>query len=160
MLKIETPDDRSIVITRAFAAPKRLVFEAWTKPALVKRWLGVFGGWTFDVCEMDVRVGGNYRWRWRGPNGEAMGVSGEYREVVEGERIVATERFDQSWYPGDAVGTTEFFEDGSKQRTRVVTTVRYASTEARDIAVRSPMEHGMEAGYQTLDAVLAAELAG
>jgi uncharacterized protein YndB with AHSA1/START domain len=90
-LKVTTPSDREIAMTRAFDAPRRLVFDAWTKPELLKRWLGVFGGWSMDVCEVNLKVGGSYRFVWRGPDGAKMGMGGVYREVVPGERLVATE---------------------------------------------------------------------
>src|SRR5438445_9474306 len=109
-LKITAPTDREIAITREFDAPRRLVFEAYTKPELLKQWLGVQNGWTLDVCEIDLRVGGKYRYVWRGPNREDMAMGGVYREIVPGEQIVATEKFDDPWYEGEAVGTVTFAE--------------------------------------------------
>ena len=107
-LRITAQGDRELVMTREFAAPRQLVFDAWTKPALLKRWLGVHNGWRLDVCEVDLRVGGAYRFVWRGPDRAEMGMGGVYKEVVVPERFVSTERFDQSWYPGGAVGTAVF----------------------------------------------------
>src|ERR1700693_1147201 len=127
-LKITTPSDREIAMTRVFDAPRALVFDAWTKPELLKRWLGVFGGWTFAVCEVDLKVGGRYRYVWRGANGKEMGMGGVFREIVRPERIVCTEKFDESWYPGDAVDTTVFVENGGKTLGR--NTGVYATTEA------------------------------
>ena len=152
-LKVTTPSDREIAMTRVFDAPRHLVFEAYTRPELLKRWLGVHAGWSLAVCEIDLRVGGAYRYVWRGPNGEEMGMGGVYREVAPPERIVATERFDQSWYPGEAVGTIVMIEQGS--RTTLTLTVRYESREARDAVLRSPMEEGVAAGYDKLAEVLA-----
>jgi uncharacterized protein YndB with AHSA1/START domain len=152
-LKVTTPSDREIAMTRVFDAPRHLVFEAYTRPELLKRWLGVHAGWSLAVCEIDLRVGGAYRYVWRGPNGEEMGMGGVYREVAPPERIVATERFDQSWYPGEAVGTIVMIEQGS--RTTLTLTVRYESREARDAVLRSPMEQGVAAGYDKLAEVLA-----
>src|SRR5687767_4883422 len=104
-LKVTTPSDREIAMTRVFDAPRKLVFDALTKPELVKRWL-VRTGWSMPVCEIDLRVGGTYRYVWRkGDNGPEMGMRGVYREVVRPERIVATEVFDQKWYDGDALDT-------------------------------------------------------
>src|SRR5688572_32894061 len=111
-LKVTTPSDREIAMTRAFDAPRKLVFDAWTKPELLKRWLGVFGGWSMDVCEVNLKVGGSYRFVWRGPDGTKMGMGGVYREVVPSERLVATEKFDDPWYEGEAVDTTVFVEQG------------------------------------------------
>jgi uncharacterized protein YndB with AHSA1/START domain len=152
-LKVTTPSDREIAMTRAFDAPRRLVFDAWTKPELLKRWLGVFGGWSMDVCEVNLKVGGSYRFVWRGPDGSKMGMGGVYREVVPGERLVATEKFDDPWYEGEAVDTTVFVEQGGK--TTVTTTVRYASREVRDAVLKSPMESGVAKSYDALDEVLA-----
>lgn len=152
-LKITTPTDRDVVITRSFDAPRDLVYECHTKPELVKRWLGVHAGFTMEVCEMDVRVGGKYRWVWRGPGGFEMGMGGVYKEIKAPERIVSTEKFDQSWYPGDgALNTLSLIErDG---RTTSIMTVTYESKEARDIVLKSPMDQGMEAGYKELEKVL------
>ena len=151
-LKVTTPSEREIAMTRVFDAPRSMVFDAWTKPELLKRWL-VRGDWTFAVCEVDLRVGGKYRFVWRGPNGMEMGMGGVYREVVRPERIVATELFDTPWYPGEAVGTTAFVEHGGK--TTVTTTVLYATREARDGVLASPMERGIAENYNKLDGVLA-----
>ena len=110
-------------------------------------------GWSWAVCEMDVREGGRYRWVWRGPEGAELGLGGEYKEVVPHERLVTTEKYDQAWYPGEAVGTVEFTErDG---RTTLVTTLRYESKAARDAVLQSPATSGMEMGYALLDTLLA-----
>jgi uncharacterized protein YndB with AHSA1/START domain len=151
-LKITTPSDREIAMTRVFDAPRDLVFKAYTTPELVKRWLGVHGGWSLEVCEIDLRVGGSYRFLWRGPNGAEMGMRGVYREIVVPERIVATEVFDQSWYPGDAVDTVELVEQGG--RTTLTLTVRYNSRETRDAVLKSPMESGVAAGFDKLAGLL------
>lgn len=152
-LQVTTPSDREIALSRVFDAPRRLVFEAYTRPELVKRWLGVHNGWSLAVCEIDLQVGGTYRYLWRGPGGVEMGMRGVYREVVPGERIVATEVFDQSWYEGEAVGTVLFAEQNG--RTTLTITVRYASQEVRDGVLRSPMEQGVAAGFDKLAQVLA-----
>src|SRR5437588_12693017 len=100
-LKLTTRGDREIVITRAFDAPRKRVFDAFTKPELVKQWLLGPPGWSMPVCEIDLRVGGKYRYVWRrDSDGTDMGMGGVYREIVAPERIVATEKFDQSWYSG------------------------------------------------------------
>lgn len=154
-LKVTTPSDREIAMTRVFDAPRRLVYDAHTKPELVKQWLGVFGGWSLDVCEIDLRVGGSFRYVWRGTDGKEMGMRGVYREIVPAERIVATETFDDPWYEGEAVGTTEFVEQGGK--TTLTTTVRYESKEVRDAVLKTPMEHGLAASYDKLAGILATE---
>ena len=152
-LQITTPSDRELSMIRSFEAPRGLVWDAWTKPELLKEWLGVRGGWTFAVCEVDLRVGGKYRYVWRGPSGAEMGMGGVFREVAKPERIVATEKFDDSWYEGDAMDTTTFVERGGK--TTVTMTVRYASKAVRDAVLKSPMESGVAESYNKLDEVLA-----
>jgi uncharacterized protein YndB with AHSA1/START domain len=151
-LKVTTPSDREIALSRVFDAPRELVFEAYTRPELLKRWLGVHNNWTLDVCEIDLRVGGTYRYVWRGPDRAEMGMWGIYREVVVPERIVATEVFDQSWYPGEAVSTVTLVEEGG--RTTLTLSVRYESKEARDGVLRSPMATGVEAGFDKLAELL------
>jgi uncharacterized protein YndB with AHSA1/START domain len=156
-MKVTTPTDREILITRIFDAPRHLVFEALTTPALLKRWLGVHGGWSLATCEIDLRVGGAFRYVWRNVNGAEMGMGGVFREIVAPERIVATERFDQPWYPGDAVNTTTLDEQGGRTTLRMA--IMYESKDVRDGVLKSPMESGMSAGFDTLAQVLAAELA-
>jgi uncharacterized protein YndB with AHSA1/START domain len=151
-LQVTIPSDREIAMTRVFDAPRDLVFDALTKPELMKRWFYGPPGWSLDVCEMDLRVGGAYRWVWRGPDGSAMGVGGVFREVAAPERIVATERFDVAWYPGEAQVTQVLVEHGGK--TTLTLTVLYESREARDIARKTPMEAGVEMGYDRLAEML------
>jgi uncharacterized protein YndB with AHSA1/START domain len=151
-LKVTTPTDREIAMTRVFDAPRRLVYDAWTKPELLKRWLGVFGGWALAVCEIDLKVGGTYRYVWRGPDAAEMGMRGVYREIVPAERIVCTEVFDQPWYEGEAVDTLVFVEEGGK--TTATTTVLYASKAVRDAVLKSPMKDGVAAGYDKLAEIL------
>ena len=145
-LKITTSGDRELVMTRVFAAPRTLVFDAYTKPELVTRWLLGPPGWSMPVCEMDVRVGGTYRWVWRHDrDGTEMGMGGTYREVRAPERLVATERFDEAWYPGEALNTLVLVEQGG--RTTLTQTMRYESREARDAVIKSGMESGVKASY-------------
>jgi uncharacterized protein YndB with AHSA1/START domain len=155
-LQVTTPSEREIAMTRVFDAPRSLVFDAWTKPELLKRWLGVRGGWTFAVCEVDLRVGGSYRFVWRGPTGAEMGMGGVYREIVRPERLVATEKFDEPWYEGDALDTTTFVERGGK--TTATTTVRYASQEVRDAVLKTPMLTGVAESYDKMAEVLASRV--
>ena len=152
--KVSTPTNREIEVRRDFNAPRHLVFDAFTKPELVRRWLLGPDGWTMPVCEIDLRVGGAYRYVWRKEaTGTEMGMGGVFREVVRPSRLVATENFDDAWYPGEAVDTTVFEE--SDGITKVTLTVLYESKEARDTATRSGMEHGMVAGYNRLEQILA-----
>lgn len=151
-LQVTTPSDREIAMIRVFDAPRGMVFDAWTRPELLKQWL-VRGGWTFPVCEIDLKVGGRYRYVWRSPEGQEMGMSGVYREIVRPERIVATEKFDDPWYEGDAVDTMTFVEKDGK--TTLTTTMLYATREVRDAVLKSPMDKGIAENYNNLDEMLA-----
>jgi len=151
-LTVTTPSDREIAMSRVFNAPRKLVFDAYTKCEYLKRWLGVFGGWSLDLCEIDLKVGGSYRYVWRNTNGAEMGMGGVYREIAIGERIVATEKFDEAWYEGEAVDTTTFVEKNGK--TTLTILVLYASKAARDGALESGMADGVTAGFDNLDEVL------
>ena len=154
--KVSTPSDNEIRVTRDFGAPRQAVFDAFTRPELVRRWLLGPPGWTMPQCDIDLRVGGAYRYVWQSEaDGSRMAMGGEFREVAAPARLVATERFDDAWYPGQALDTTEFVE-GADGRTRVTITVLYESQEARDTARRSGMEHGMAAGYDRLESLLLA----
>lgn len=151
---VSTPSDVEILVERDFDAPVEIVFDAFTKPELVRRWLLGPDGWTMPVCEIDLRVGGAYRYVWRKEsNGVEMGMGGKFLEIARPVKVVATEKFDDAWYPGEAVDTTEFVPFGDVTRVRL--TVRYETKEARDTATRSGMERGMIAGYDRLEQVLA-----
>jgi len=124
---------------------------------LVRRLLLGPDGLTMPVCEIDLRVGGLYRYVWRKESTNTeMGMGGVFREVVRPEKLVATEKFDDAWYPGEALDTTVFEARGGI--TSVQLTVLFESKEARDTATRSGMEHGMETGYSRLEQVLASQL--
>jgi predicted 3-demethylubiquinone-9 3-methyltransferase (glyoxalase superfamily)/uncharacterized protein YndB with AHSA1/START domain len=153
-LQLATRGEREIIMTRAFAAPRPLVFKAFTTPELLKRWLLGPDGWSLVVCDIDLRVGGTYRYVWRHDRDKTeMGMGGVYREIVAPERIVSTEQFDTAWYPGEAVGTLVLTERGD---TTVVTqTMLYASREARDGILKSGMERGVAASYDRLERLLA-----
>ena len=153
-LKLTTQGDREIIMTRALDARRRLVFDAFTKPELVKQWLLGPPGWSMPICEIDLRVGGAYRYVWRRESdGNEMGMGGVYREITAPERLLATEKFDQPWYPGEAVGTTVFVEQGGK--TTITQTVLYQSRKARDAVLKSGMEQGVAMSYNRLAELLA-----
>ena len=153
-LRVTAHGEREIVMTRVFDAQRGLVFDAFTKPELLKRWLLGPPGWSLPVCEIDLRVGGAYRYVWRRDrDGTEMGMGGVYREIVAPERLVATERFDEAWYPGEAVGTLVLLEQGG--RTTVTQTMLYESREARDAVIKSGMESGVAASYDRLADLLA-----
>jgi len=144
--------EREIVIQRAFSAPRKLVFDAMSKPDMMKQWFHGPPGWTLVTCEIDLRVGGKYRWVWHNNDGHDMGMGGVYREIVPPERIVSTEKFDQSWYPGEALGTLVLTEQNGG--TLMTLTMQYASSEAREAVMRSPMKNGLEIGYGRLEEYL------
>jgi uncharacterized protein YndB with AHSA1/START domain len=157
-LEITTPSDLEIAMTRAFDAPRSLVFDAFTMPELVQRWLLGPDGWTMPVCEIDLRVGGSYRYVWRRErDGSEMTMSGVYREVAPPERVVSTERFDDPWYEGESIVTLELVERDRK--TTVTQSMLFASRETRDAVLESGMESGVERSYERLDEVLAAQVA-
>ena len=155
-LTVTTPTDREIVMTREFAAPRRLVFDAMSKPEFLRRWLLGPPGWSMEVCESDLRVGGTFRHEWRGPDGAQMAMRGVYREVVPPGRIVRTESFEFGCEAqgGEQLGTLVLTEQGG--RTLLTLTVLYPSKEARDATIASGMEQGVAAGYDRLDELLAA----
>ena len=155
-LNLAIPTDREIVMTREFDAPRELVFEALTTPKLLKQWFKG-PGWDLAVCEFDARVGGRYRYVWKLGDNE-MGMSGEIKEFRAPERMVATEKFDQAWYPGDAQSSIVLTAKGTK--TLLTLTVTYASKEARDQVLKSPMAEGASAGYDRLEEFLADRHAG
>ena len=158
-LQLTAPGEREIVMTRVLDAPRQLVFDALTKPELVRRWLLGPPGWSMPVCEIDLRVGGKYRYVWRkDSDGTEMGMGGVYHEIAVPERLVTTERFDEAWYPGEAVGTLVLVEQ--RGRTTVTQTMRYESREARDAVLKSGMEKGVAASYDRLADLLAATRRG
>ena len=155
-LKVTTPTDTTIVITREFNAPRRLVWEALTTPELLRRWMFAPPGWTMTVCEFDARVGGEYRWAWKTEHADpAMTIRGVQREVVLHERIVHTQTMDMAPCGpiGDLIAALELSENGGV--TRMKLTLTYNSKQERDGALASGMEQGMEAGYKQLDTMLA-----
>lgn len=151
-LKVTTPTDMEIVLTRVFDAPRRIVFDALTKPELLMRWHGA-RGWNLVVCEVDLRVGGTWRFVSRGPYGMDMGHGGVYREIVPPSRLVYTELFDDQSYPGESLITQAFVEQNGK--TTLTSTVLYSSQEARDIVLKYPMERGAAESYDRLAEMLA-----
>ena len=150
-LKVETRGDREIVMTRVFDAPRDLVFKALTTPALLKRWFGPHG-WTLTECEVDLRVGGAWRFLSTGPDGRTMGMRGVYREIVRPERVVYTESFDDWADAGSALITTTLAE---RDGVTTLTCISLApSREVRDAVIRSGMEHGAAETYDRLADVL------
>lgn len=150
-LTVTTPTDREIVLRRVFDAPRRMVFDAFTKPELLKRWFGA-RGWNLVVCQVDLRVGGTWRFVSRGPDGTDLGHGGVYREIQPPDRLVYTELFDDQSYPGESLITHAFVEQNDK--TTLTSTLLYASQKGRDIVLSYPMERGVAQGYDRLDGLL------
>jgi uncharacterized protein YndB with AHSA1/START domain len=157
--EVSMPSDREVQVKRSFDAPAKLVWQAYSEPDLLRRWLSGMPGWSMPVCEMDVRVGGKYRWRWRSDEGgEEFGFSGELLEVAPHSRIVHTQHYDAgdlnaSMGKEPYVVTVTFSE--ANGITSVTTTIRFASKEDRDAAFSTGMTDGMEMNYKLLDKVLA-----
>jgi uncharacterized protein YndB with AHSA1/START domain len=156
-LMVTTPTDREIVLTRAFDAPRRLVFDALTKPALLRRWFGA-RGWNLVVCEVDLRVGGAWRFVSRGPDGAELGHGGVYREILPPHRLVYTELFDDQSYPGESLVTHVLVEHDA--RTTLTSAVLYASREGRDIVLGYPMARGVAEAYDRLAELLRLDVDG
>jgi uncharacterized protein YndB with AHSA1/START domain len=155
-LEISTPSEYEIRIIRVFDAPRVMLFDAFTKPELLRRWLFGPNGWSLDVCEIELRAGGSYRYVWqRRQDGKRMGAGGTFREVVAPVRIVSTERFDDAWYSGEGLNTVELAET-KRGITTLTQTLRYESQAARDAVLKSPMDQGLAAGYDRLEEMLSA----
>ncbi len=157
--EVSTPSDEEVLIRRSFDAPVSLVWEAYTEPELMRRWLTAMPGWSMPVCEMTTDVGGKYRWRWRDDaNGVEFGFTGEMLEVALYSRIVHTQLYDPgtmggSMGDGPSIITVTFVEtDGI---TNVATSIKFASKSDRDAAVSTGMTDGMEMSYKQLEEVLA-----
>jgi uncharacterized protein YndB with AHSA1/START domain len=149
-LAVSMPTSREIVLVRVFNAPRSLAFEAFTKPELLKRWFGP-RGWSLAVCEVDLRIGGGFRFVLRSPEGKTMGMRGTYCEIETPYRSVHTETFDD--LPGEPKVTTLLTEQDG--RTTMTATIAYSSEEVRDAVLRSGMEHGAAESYYRLAELLA-----
>jgi uncharacterized protein YndB with AHSA1/START domain len=151
--KVTTPSDQEIRMTRLFDAPRQLVFDALTKPEHVRQWWGRLGeGYSVPVCEIDLRVGGGWRFVSRHPGGEAA-FHGEYREIAPPGRLVFTEIFEE--FPDTvSVVTTELAEENGK--TRIIAIARYPSRQVRDMVMASGMAHGAGISYDRLDDLVVA----
>ncbi|HSE81337.1 MAG TPA: SRPBCC family protein [Gaiellaceae bacterium] len=147
--KVTLPTDDQILITREFDAPRELVYTAWTTPELVRRWWHANRG-EMTTCEIDLRVGGGWRYVMVTPDGFEVGFHGEYREIVPNERLVSTEVY-EGMPDGEAVDTLTLTEvDG---RTTVEILVQHQSKEHRDAHIASGMEDGMQDAMDLLEQV-------
>ena len=147
--QVTTPSDNEIRITRLFDAPRRLVFEALTKPEHVRRWWGILDeGYSVPVCEIDLRVGGKWRFVGRTPNGDIPAFYGEFREIVPPERVVQTECYEP--FP-DACSLVTMVLTEESGKTRITVTSVYPSKEVRDMVLQTGMEKGAAISYDRLE---------
>ena len=146
------PSDRELTLTRTFDAPRQLVFDAFTKPEMVKRWLFGPADWPLVHCEIDLRVGGKLRYVWRHKDKGECAMSGVFQEIRAPERLVHTELFDQDWTGGETLLTTTFEEH--RGRTTVAATVHYSSQAARDGVLKTGMVEGWSQCHDRLDELL------
>ena len=151
-LKLAPRGDHELLITRVFDGPRRRVFDAFTKPELLERWLLSPTGWALKECDVDLRLGGTYRMVWRSPENREMAARGVYREIIPLKRVVYTEKFIVAWYPGEALITLTFAEHAGQ--TTVTMAMHYESKPARDVVLASPLEGGLTESFERLDEVL------
>jgi uncharacterized protein YndB with AHSA1/START domain len=149
-LNVSTPTDREAVVTRVFDAPRRLVFDAWTSPKHLPRWMLGPEGWTMPVCEIDLRPGGAHRCVWRGADGTEMEIRGVYKEIKPPGRLVSTESWGGNW--PETLNTLILAEEHGK--TTITLTILYPSKEARDAALRTGMKEGMSQSFNRLEKYL------
>jgi len=150
-MKLTLPTDREVVMTREFEAPRKFVFDAWTNPEMLKPWLEAPGR-KMEVCEIDLRVGGKYRFVWRGPGKSDVGMYGVYREVISPECFVRTESW-EDWKADETVVTTVLAEHNDK--TALTVTVLFPSKEIRDQILKAGIETGAGESFDSLAEFLA-----
>jgi uncharacterized protein YndB with AHSA1/START domain len=151
--KLTTPADREIVLTRLFDAPRHLVFEAMTQAQHVRRWWGILDDdYSVPVCEIDLRVGGKWRFVGRTPDGDIPAFYGEYLEIDPPNRLVQTEFFEPFPDAGSVVTMVLTEERG---KTRLTVTAVYPSKEVRDMVIATGMERGAAISYDHLEEVAA-----
>ena len=144
------PSDTTIAARRFVEAPRQEVFDAWTMPEHITRWMLGPPGWTMPLCEVDLQAGGAWRFGWRGPDGSELGMEGEYREVSAPERLVATERWGDPW--PETLTTVIFAEDD--EGTTITCIAAYPSKAVRDAALETGMKDGMNQSFDRLTAFL------
>jgi uncharacterized protein YndB with AHSA1/START domain len=149
-MKLSTPSDRELVVTRIFDAPRELVFDAWTNPKYIPQWLLGPEGWTMPVCEVDLREGGAWHFVWRKSDGAEMEMRGTYREIRPPERLVSIESWGGDW--PETVNTLVLTEEGGQ--TTATMTILYPSKEAREAAMQTGMTKGMEMTFDRLEKYL------
>jgi uncharacterized protein YndB with AHSA1/START domain len=151
---VTTPSDREIAMTRVFAAPRSLVFEAFTNPEHLRQWMLGSSGWTMPICEVDLRPGGSWHYGWRKSDGTEIEMRGHYREITPPERLVTTESWGADW--PETLNTVTFTEEDGK--TTVTQTLLYPSQEARDAALQTGMKDGASHSFDRLEEHLASAM--
>jgi uncharacterized protein YndB with AHSA1/START domain len=149
-VQVQLQGDTDVIVKRDFKAPPGHVWRALTTPDLMKQWM-LAHDWQMTVCEIDLREGGSFEWRWTGPDGSSMGFSGPYLKVEPHRRIVHREMFNGD--PSSGCDVTTIFE-AVPHGTRLTITISYASAEAREAALATGMTDGMEVTYRNLDGLL------
>jgi uncharacterized protein YndB with AHSA1/START domain len=152
-LKITTPSDLELAMTREFDAARHLVFDAMTKPEYLRRWLSS-AEYPLTVCEVDLRVGGAYRFVFRSQSGGEHTLQGTYTEIVRPDRIVFMERMIMPGFTSDEYRVTSTFSE-SGGRTTLTTTIRHNTKEARDGHLNSGIERGVEPAYDRIAELVA-----
>jgi len=150
-VKISTPTDREVTVERVFEAPRQNVFDALTKPELIKRWYGP-EGWSLEVCEVDLKVEGKWRFVLRQPEGKMIAQFGVYKEIAPPERLVNTESW-EDWNPGETLVTIALTEENGK--TTFTSTMLFPTQEVRDIILKSGLQDTVGPMYQKLSEALA-----
>ena len=151
--EVTLPTDSQIQVVRDFAAPRTLVFRAFTRPEMIRRWLLGPPGWTMPVCEIDLKVGGKYRYRWKNDAGnQEFGFAGTFDAIDPEARLVTTERMEGA--PADAKARIETSFTDLGQKTRVVYVMDFGTKAARDAAAATGMTDGMETSFKLLDNLL------
>jgi len=151
---LTTPSDTEIVMTREFDAPPELVWKAWTMPELVSRWWPGRRG-TMTTCEIDLRVGGTWRYVMEADGGFEVAFHGEYREIVEPERLVNTEVFEGAPPEAGEALNTNVFEALAGGRTRLTMTTSVDSKQVRDMILGTGMESGAQEGLDIIEEIVA-----
>jgi uncharacterized protein YndB with AHSA1/START domain len=149
-MAMTTPSDREVRFTRYFDAPRELVWEAMTSPEYLPQWMLGPDGWVMDICEVDLRPDGAYRYGWSKENGKRMVITGVFKEVKPPELLVSTENWGGEW--PEALNTMQFTEENG--RTLMTLTVLSPTKESRDSAIGTGMTTGMEMSYARLDEIL------
>ena len=142
--------EREVVMTRTIDAPRRFVFDAWTKPEHLPHWMLGPGGWTMPVCESDLRPGGGWHYVWRKSDGTEMEMRGVHREITPPERLVSTESWGGDW--PETLNTLVLSEKDGK--TTITQTILYPSKQARDAALQTGMKDGMAQSFDRLEQYL------